>query len=263
MAEYIYIAESAQYPGMVKIGRTDRTVQERLSELSRDDYGLPGSDIDSEWEAVKIIEVNDNEHAEAVLHDHFSDLRVDSSRELFYTDDPVGLSYEAANIVDGTIITADLIEIGNLFDPLSVVAICAAITLVARTFAPEDVKTKKAEKFMKEWELRTEARYNNSNTNIGKLIFGIYKTIFKVNTTVVKKTTGFVEGSAILLGETLNSIGIKNRILKRIAERKLKEERAKLNKTSPRLFKSIEPQNKKTIDNEKNGWQRVEPTWRK
>ena len=106
---------------MVKIGRTDRTVEERLSELSREDYGLPGSNIDSEWEAVKIIEVQDNERAEAVLHDHFSDQRVDSSRELFYTDDPMGLSYEAANIVDGTIITADLVEIGNLFDALSLV----------------------------------------------------------------------------------------------------------------------------------------------
>ena len=121
MAEFIYIAESPQYPGMVKIGRTDRTVEERLSELSREDYGLPGSNIDSEWEAVKIIEVQDNERAEAVLHDHFSDQRVDSSRELFYTDDPMGLSYEAANIVDGTIITADLVEIGNLLDALSLV----------------------------------------------------------------------------------------------------------------------------------------------
>tara|TARA_B100001057_G_scaffold480444_1_gene553297 strand:- start:90 stop:881 length:792 start_codon:yes stop_codon:yes gene_type:complete len=263
MAEYIYIAESPQYPGMVKIGRTDRTVEERLSELSQEDYGLPGSNVDSEWEAVKIIEVQDNEHAEAVLHDHFSDLRVDGSRELFYTDDPLSLSYEAANIVDGTIMTADLIEIGNLFDPLSLVALGAAITLVARTFAPENTSTKKAEKFMKEWELRTEARYKNSNTKIGKFIFGGYKTIFKVNTTIVKKTTGFIEGSAVLIGEVLNSVGIKNRILKRLVDRKIKEEREERAKNPPILHKPMESKNNESITNEKKGWRRIEPTWRK
>ena len=59
MAEYIYIAESPQYPGMVKIGKTDRTVEERMEELSVDDYGIPGENIDSEWEAVKVIEVKE------------------------------------------------------------------------------------------------------------------------------------------------------------------------------------------------------------
>ena len=130
MAEYIYIAESPQYPGMVKIGRTDRTVQERMEELSANDYGIPGQSMDSEWEAVKVLEVKDNEHAEAVLHEHFDHLRVTDSRELFYTDDPYGLAYEAADVVDGTIMTADLVEIGNLFDPLSLVALGAGITLL-------------------------------------------------------------------------------------------------------------------------------------
>lgn len=34
MPESIYIATSPQYEGIVKIGRTDRPVQERMDELS-------------------------------------------------------------------------------------------------------------------------------------------------------------------------------------------------------------------------------------
>ena len=165
----------------------------------QNDYGIPGQSMDSEWEAVKVLEVKDNEHAEAGLHEHFDHLRVTDSRELFYTDDPYGLAYEAADVVDGTMITADLVEIGNLFDPLSLVALGAGITLLARTFAPENTSTKKAEKFMRDWELRTETRYKNAETPLGKFIFGSYKTIFKVNKSVIEKSTGFVEGTAVLL----------------------------------------------------------------
>ena len=186
MAEYVYIAESPQYPGIVKIGRTDRAIAERMDELSLDNYGLPSENIVSEWEAVKIIEVQDNEHAEAVLHAHFDHLRVTDSRELFYTDDPYGLAYEAADVVDGTIMTVDIIEIGNLFDPLSIVALGAGIVLAARTFAPENKSTKKAEKFMRDWELRTEARYKTAETRVGKFIFGSYNMIFKTNKAIVE-----------------------------------------------------------------------------
>jgi hypothetical protein len=236
MAEYIYIAESPQYPGMVKIGRTDRTVEERMGELSADDYGVPGQSMDSEWEAVKIIEVIDNENAEAVLHEHFDHLRVTDSRELFYTDDPYGLAYEAADVVDGTIITADLVEIGNLFDPLSLVALGAGITLLARTFAPENSATKKTEKFMRDWELRTELRYKNAETKVGKFIFGSYKTVFKVNKSIVDNTTGFVEGFAALLSATLSSIGIKNNILINLGRRKNKELEAEYKRNPPVLI---------------------------
>ena len=233
MAEYIYSAESPQYRGIVKIGRTDRTVEERMEELSVDDYGVPGKNIDSEWEAVKVIEVKDNEHAEAVLHEHFDHLRVTDSRELFYTDDPQGLAYEAAEVVDGTIITADLIEIGNLFDPLSIVALAAGITLVARTFAPENKATKKAERFMRDWQLRTETRYKNADTKIGKLIFGSYHTVFNVNKSIVDSATGFVEGAAVLFSASLNSVGIKNNILNNLARRKNKEMEAEYKRNPP------------------------------
>ena len=202
MAEYIYIAESAEYPGIVKIGRTDRDVLVRMDELSEGNYGLPESNIDSNWEAVKIIEVQDNESAEALLHDHYDNLRVVDSRELFYTDDPLKLAYEAETIVDGTIITADLIELGNLFDPISIVALCAAIILTAKTFAPEDKNTIKAEKFMRDWELRTEHRYKNAKTDIEIFIYGGLNIIFKFN-----KSLG--EGAANIIGGFSEGIGYK------------------------------------------------------
>lgn len=238
MAEYVYIAESPQYPGIVKIGRTDRAIAERMDELSLDNYGLPSENIVSEWEAVKIIEVQDNEHAEAVLHAHFDHLRVTDSRELFYTDDPYGLAYEAADVVDGTIMTVDIIEIGNLFDPLSIVALGAGIVLAARTFAPENKSTKKAEKFMRDWELRTEARYKTAETRVGKFIFGSYNMIFKTNKAIVEKTTGFVEGTAVLFSASLNSIGIKNNILNRLVDRKIKERDAEIARNPPTIIAS-------------------------
>ena len=200
MAEYIYIAESLQYPGIVKIGRTDRDVQVRMDELSKGDYGLPESNIDSDWEAVKIIEVQDNEAAEALLHNHYDHLRVTDSRELFYSEDPLKLAYEAETIVDGTMITTDLIEIGNLFDPLSIVAICAAITLTAKTFAPDNKNTIKAEKFMRSWELRTEQRYKNANTDVKRFIYGGLNLIFRINKSLGEGAADIIEGFSEGLG---------------------------------------------------------------
>ena len=51
--EYIYFAVSDSHPGMVKIGRTDRPIGERMSELSEDDYGLSGFDGDSPWSTLR------------------------------------------------------------------------------------------------------------------------------------------------------------------------------------------------------------------
>jgi len=108
--EYIYFAVSDSYPGMVKIGRTDRPIGERMSELSEDDYGLSGFDGDSTWEAVEVIEVEDNVEAESILHDHFDSARVEDGREIFYSDDVSGMAGEGAEIVDAT--SADLLSAG-------------------------------------------------------------------------------------------------------------------------------------------------------
>jgi hypothetical protein len=100
--EYIYFAVSDSHPGMVKIGRTDRPVDERMSELSGDDYGVSGYEGDSTWEAVEVIKVEDNVEAESMLHDHFDSVRVEDGREIFYSNDIEGMASEGAQLVDGT-----------------------------------------------------------------------------------------------------------------------------------------------------------------
>lgn len=105
--EYIYFAKSENLPDMVKIGRTDRPVNERMDELSSDDYGPEGFDGDSTWEAVKILAVEDNTIAEAALHEHFSQLRIDDGRELFVSNDIEKMANEGIAIVDGEAVESD------------------------------------------------------------------------------------------------------------------------------------------------------------
>ena len=108
--EYIYFAVSDSHPGMVKIGRTDRPVDERMSELSQDDYGLSDFEGDSVWQAVDVIKVEDNVQAESMLHDHFGSARVENGREIFYSDDVNAMASEGTEIVDG--VSIDLFSAG-------------------------------------------------------------------------------------------------------------------------------------------------------
>ena len=108
MPESIYIATSPEYEGIVKIGRTDRPVQERMDELSSRDYGVEGEVGDIEWEVANVIIVNDNVAAESMLHQHFDSIRVSDSRELFYSNDPEVLAAEAASISDGKLLLAEV-----------------------------------------------------------------------------------------------------------------------------------------------------------
>jgi hypothetical protein len=103
--EYIYIAKSASHPGMVKIGRTDQTIDERMQQLSEENYGPEGFSGNADWEAVTVIKVDNNVEAEALLHDHFSSERVTDSRELFYCEDVEGLSTQAIQISQGQAIS--------------------------------------------------------------------------------------------------------------------------------------------------------------
>ena len=120
MPELIYFATSPQHPGVVKIGRTDRPVEERMAELSSSDYGPAGDATDSVWQASDVLIVEDNVEAEAILHEHFADSRVSHDRELFYSDDPSAMAEEALTKVDGQLLidVADpdiAIEVFNTF----------------------------------------------------------------------------------------------------------------------------------------------------
>ena len=119
--EYIYVATSPQFPGMVKIGRTDRTPDERMGELSSDDYGTPGYTGDSTWQADHVIKVEDNVAAERVLHEHFSDVRVTEKRELFFSDDPQDIAIESTELVGGELINdaADVLDVMDVFDAVA------------------------------------------------------------------------------------------------------------------------------------------------
>lgn len=105
MTESIYFATSENYPGQVKIGRTDRPVEDRMQELSAQDYGLEGEDGNVTWEAERVLVVEDNAEAERILHDHFDAYRVSPDREIFQSEDLEAMAEEAAAAVDGTLLS--------------------------------------------------------------------------------------------------------------------------------------------------------------
>ena len=77
MSEFIYVLENPSMPGIVKIGRTDRDVSQRASELSSH-TGVP-----TEFVVVKAYAVTNAVEAEKRIHDRLSDYRVSDNREFF------------------------------------------------------------------------------------------------------------------------------------------------------------------------------------
>lgn len=77
MSEFIYVLENPSMPGIVKIGRTDRTVSERVSELSSH-TGVP-----TQFIVVKEYSVADSVVAENKIHERLSEYRVSENREFF------------------------------------------------------------------------------------------------------------------------------------------------------------------------------------
>lgn len=80
MSEFIYILENASMPGLVKIGRTERSVSERVGELSSH-TGVPTS-----FTVVKEYAVENSVEAEKIIHERLSDFRVNDNREFFKID---------------------------------------------------------------------------------------------------------------------------------------------------------------------------------
>ena len=159
--EYIYFAKSEAFPNLVKIGRTDRDVSERMSELSNENYGPEGFKGEADWEAVNVIQVTDNTAAENLLHEHFADLRVSEGRELFETTNPELLFEEANNIVGST----DIVEAVDIIDIID--GVFPIITLAAiggaflSSYQPNSEAGKVAEKFQTKSDLAYKRNIHN------------------------------------------------------------------------------------------------------
>jgi DNA segregation ATPase FtsK/SpoIIIE-like protein len=77
MSEFIYVLENSSMPGLVKIGRTERSVSERVNELSSH-TGVPTGFV-----VVKEYTVANSVEAERIIHVRLSDYRVADNREFF------------------------------------------------------------------------------------------------------------------------------------------------------------------------------------
>lgn len=78
-AGYVYLLVNSSMPGLIKVGRTERPVVERVAELSAP-TGVP-----TPFELVFEVFVDDCEGAERRLHEHLSQrgYRVSTDREFF------------------------------------------------------------------------------------------------------------------------------------------------------------------------------------
>ena len=170
--ELIYFAKSKSFPGMVKIGRTDRTVEERMKELSDQDYGTSGFSGDSEWEAVRVIKVEDNETAEAIIHEHFSHLRVEDSRELFYSNDIDAMVDESMQLVDGVDFFDAFDSINTLFGGLSIISVVSGVTVLIRTFFPDNAEVWEVSKALNNWQKRLKNKTERADSTIAAVFYG-------------------------------------------------------------------------------------------
>lgn len=79
MAEIVYILTNEAMEGLVKIGRTTTSVEQRIKELDNTSVPLP-------FQCFYAGEVKDSAFVESHLHQAFSDKRVRSNREFFRID---------------------------------------------------------------------------------------------------------------------------------------------------------------------------------
>ena len=75
----VYVLTNESMPGYIKIGRTDTSVQQRMSELDRTSVPLP-------FQCYYAARVPNNVLVEKTLHAAFADFRVRQSREFFRMD---------------------------------------------------------------------------------------------------------------------------------------------------------------------------------
>lgn len=77
MSEFIYILENASFPGVVKIGRTEREVADRVKELSS------ATGVPTEFSLFRQYAVDDATITERQIHERLAEYRVSGNREFF------------------------------------------------------------------------------------------------------------------------------------------------------------------------------------
>lgn len=96
MAEIVYILTNESMEGLIKIGRTSTSVEQRIKELDNTSVPLP-------FQCFYAGEVGDSVFVEAHLHQAFKDKRVRSNREFFRIDpNQVKAAIQIANPTDVT-----------------------------------------------------------------------------------------------------------------------------------------------------------------
>ncbi len=96
MAEIVYILTNEAMDGLVKIGRTTTSVEQRIKELDNTSVPLP-------FQCFYAGEVKDSAFVESHLHQAFSDKRVRGNREFFRIDpNQVKAAIKIANPTDVT-----------------------------------------------------------------------------------------------------------------------------------------------------------------
>jgi len=170
MSEFIYIAESQSFPGIVKIGRTDFDISKRMAQLSAQDYGPSNFDGDSEWTAIKFFTVSNNVEAEKNLHEYFSKFRVEGKRELFYSDNPEQLADEAIKITNGEFIVNTIDSFDLLVDIAQGITSVSGLNVFVAAFYPNKISADIIEKKFKLIDY-LDSQGANSESQIKKFLF--------------------------------------------------------------------------------------------
>lgn len=96
MSEFIYVCENPSMPGLVKIGRTERSALERISELSSH-TGVP-----TDFVLVREYAVTNSVEAERRIHDRLADCRIADNREFFRIE-----VEDALNVIEAILGTSE------------------------------------------------------------------------------------------------------------------------------------------------------------
>ena len=123
MPEIVYVLTNEAMEGMVKIGRTTTSVEQRIKELDNTSMPLP-------FQCFYAAEVGNSALVEGKLHRIFSDKRIRSNREFFRAD---------ANQVKEAIQLAELKEVTPKVD---VVVDASDVQALQRAVATEERRTR-------------------------------------------------------------------------------------------------------------------------